>query len=103
MAWRSPECGAPYVHTPEQQYNVSRSPDIWRGSAVLAGTAIPVFMVVDLYAEANKVEDVRDNYPWLAALDILRAVAYANDYPELIAEDRARHEEAIREVFGTAR
>jgi uncharacterized protein (DUF433 family) len=101
--WRSAACNAPYISAPEQEYNVSRSPDTWRGSAVLTGTAIPVFMVVDLYEEANKVSDVQENYPWLAALDILRAVAYAADYPELVAEDRARHEQAIREVFGTDR
>ena len=87
------------LRTTEPQ-GVSRSPAIWGNSAVIAGSAIPVFMVEDLYNEAGRVEDVLAVYSWLSKAEVLRALAYAAEFPHLVAADRARHEEAARGAPG---
>jgi uncharacterized protein (DUF433 family) len=97
--WKSAPCAA-FLTPPEEQYNVSRKPSVWAGAAVIAGSAIPVFMVEDLYNEEQRVETVLEAYPWLRRDEILRALAYAEAYKETVAEDRERHERAIREAFG---
>lgn len=81
--------------TTADQSGSTRTPEIWGGAAVVSGSAIPVFMVEDLYAENHSVEDVLENYPWLTAAAVLRALAYAAEMPHLVAADRQRHLEAI--------
>jgi uncharacterized protein (DUF433 family) len=83
------------LRTSADPSDVTRTPEIWGGAAVIAGSAIPVFMVEDLYNDNYRVEDVLENYPWLSKGDVLRALAYAADAPHLVAADRARHAEAI--------
>jgi uncharacterized protein (DUF433 family) len=83
-----------------QPLGVSRTPEVWGGAAVIAGSAIPVFMVEDLYNHANRIEDVLEEYPWLSRADVLRALAYAADEPYLVAADRGRHEAAVRDASG---
>lgn len=75
---------------------VTRDPEIWGGAAVVADSAIPVFMVEDLYNENGRVEDVLESYPWLTRAAVLRALAYAAEDAHLVAADRARHAEAVR-------
>jgi len=77
------------------QSGVTRTPEIWGGAAVISGSAIPVFMVEDLYSENHRVEDVLEHYPWLTAAVVLRALAYAAEAPHLVAADRQRHLEAV--------
>lgn len=74
---------------------VTRSPEVWGGAAVISGSAIPVFMVEDLYSENHRVDDVLENYPWLTAAAVHRALAYAAEVPHLVAADRQHHLEAV--------
>lgn len=87
--------------SPEAQFNVSRTRNVWGGAAVISGSAIPVFMVEDLYNDEKSVEDVLDAYSWLSRAEILQALAYAATYREQVAEDRSRHERAVLDAFGT--
>jgi uncharacterized protein (DUF433 family) len=83
------------LQTPADPPGVTRTSSIWGGAAVIAGSAIPVFMVEDLYNDSHRVDDVLESYPWLSRGDVLRALAYAADAPHLVAADRARHVEAV--------
>lgn len=86
----------PRMKTPA---GIARSTEIWGGAAVIAGSAIPVFMVEDLYNEAGRVSDVRENYPWLSEAEVMHALRYAAEAPEAVAADRERHERAIRDAL----
>lgn len=97
--WSAPHC-APFLLSPEEQYNVSRKPSVWAGAAVIAGSAIPVFMIEDLYKEEQRLEDVLEVYPWLSRSEVLQALAYADAHAALVVEDRARHEQAFRNALG---
>jgi uncharacterized protein (DUF433 family) len=75
---------------------VERSPDIWSGAAVVVGSAIPVFLIENIFNETERVGDVLEVYPWLTKAEVLRALAYAADDAYLVRADRQRHEDAIR-------
>lgn len=52
-------------------------PEICHGKARVAGTRIPVSVVLDNLADGVSSDDILDNYPSLSEEDIRAAVAYA--------------------------
>lgn len=67
---------------------VTRDDRVWGGKAVIAGTRIPVFMVVDLYESGLSVEQICDRYPHISEADVWEALAHAGRYRGQINQDR---------------
>jgi uncharacterized protein (DUF433 family) len=84
----------------EAMYNIVRDSGIWAGLAVVAGTRLPVFMIIDLFHEVGSVHAVIDHYPSLKPADVYSALGYASAFDGRVKEDRARHEAAFRDVLG---
>jgi uncharacterized protein (DUF433 family) len=55
------------------------SPDVMRGKPVVAGTRIPVELIVRKLSEGATERDLCDAYPALGPEDVRAALAYAAD------------------------
>lgn len=73
---------------------ISHDPATWGGRAVIEGTRIPVFVIVDQY-EAGGMEGVRRSYPELKAADVFLALAYADLDESTVAEDRDTYLDSV--------
>jgi uncharacterized protein (DUF433 family) len=58
---------------------IAIDPAIAHGKACIAGTRIPVSVVLDNLAAGVSAEDIVKSYPSLHRLDIRAAIAYAAD------------------------
>jgi uncharacterized protein (DUF433 family) len=67
---------------------VMRDATVWGGRAVIEGTRIPVFVIVDQFNESGTIEGVLAAYPELKRADVHVALAYAELDHEGIARDR---------------
>jgi uncharacterized protein (DUF433 family) len=67
----------------EQRIEVN--PDILMGKPVIAGTRIPVYLILNLLASGYNPPRILEAYPGLVTEDILAALQYA--------EQRMRYEE----------
>ena len=74
---------------------IARDPAVWGGRAVIQGTRIPVFVIVDQFQEAGGVEGVLEAYPELKRADVHIALAYADLDGEAVARDRETYLEGI--------
>lgn len=74
---------------------VDRDPDVWGGRAIICGTRIPVFALVDRFRSSGGMEDVLEAYPELSEPEVLRALAYATRHQEGIEEDRRTYREEV--------
>ena len=61
------------------------NPDILLGKPVIAGTRVPVYLVLNLLASGYSFERILEAYPGLTREDITAALSYA--------EQRMRYEE----------
>lgn len=59
------------------QDRISSKPDVCHGKVCIAGTRIPVTVVLDNLAEGASVAEILNSYPTLTAEDIRAAVHYA--------------------------
>ena len=62
---------------------ITHDPEILRGKAIIRGTRIPVYLIVDFVANGATPAEIVDDYPDLAIEDVEAAVAFA-------AEEHAR-------------
>ncbi|MFH1347562.1 MAG: DUF433 domain-containing protein [Candidatus Margulisiibacteriota bacterium] len=53
------------------------NPDIMTGKAVIKGTRIPVYLILDLLAEGKNFDEIIEAYPDLIKEDIEAALHYA--------------------------
>jgi uncharacterized protein (DUF433 family) len=60
-------------------------PEILLGKPVIAGTRIPVYLILNLLASGYTMDRIIEAYPGLAREDIIAALSYA--------EQRMRYEE----------
>ena len=58
---------------------ISVDPDVCHGQARIAGTRVPVSVVLDNLADDMSVEDIVRSYPSLVVDDIRAAIGYAAD------------------------
>lgn len=63
---------------------ITSNPDICHGQACIAGTRIPVAIILDNLANGTEKEEILKEYPTLTAADIDAALAYA----ALLARER---------------
>lgn len=68
------------------------NPDILMGKPVIAGTRIPVYLILNLFASGYDEDRIIEAYPGLTREDIRAALSYA--------ERRMRYEE-IHDLAGT--
>lgn len=61
---------------------ISIDPDIMGGKACIAGTRVPVHIVLGHIASGTKIEDLLQGYPFLTDADVQAAIAYAADLVE---------------------
>jgi uncharacterized protein (DUF433 family) len=59
---------------------IAVSRDVLHGQARIAGTRIPVHVVLDLLGNGKSVQEIisEDYYPELAAADVLACITYAS-------------------------
>jgi uncharacterized protein (DUF433 family) len=65
--------------TSDWRNRISVDPDICHGRARVAGTRVPVSMVLDNLADDVSFEDIVRSYPSLDVEDIRAVIAYAAD------------------------
>jgi len=63
---------------------INIDPEVCHGKACIAGTRIPVSVILDNLADGVSRDEILNNYPSLNAADIDAALAYA----ALIAKER---------------
>lgn len=56
---------------------IVRNPQILAGKPVIAGTRIPVTLILNLLAHGQTIEEIIDDYPDLIDEDIKAAINYA--------------------------
>lgn len=56
---------------------IIRNPKILAGKPVIAGTRIPVSLILNLLAHGQTIEEIADDYPDLTAEDIKAVIEYA--------------------------
>ena len=56
---------------------VEINPAIMLGKPVIRGTRLTIEIILEKLAEGNTVDEVREDYPFLAREDVLAALAYA--------------------------
>ena len=71
--------------TQDERQRIEVNPDILMGKPVIAGTRIPVYLILNLLASGYTQERILVAYPGLALEDIRAALQYA--------EQRMRFEE----------
>lgn len=67
---------------------IVRDATVWGGRAVIEGTRIPVFVVVDQFDESGTIEGVLEAYPELKRADVHVALAYAELDHDGVSRDR---------------
>jgi uncharacterized protein (DUF433 family) len=67
---------------------IVRDAAVWGGRAVIEGTRIPVFIIVDQFEASGTIAGVLEAYPELKRADVHVALAYAELDHEGIARDR---------------
>jgi len=71
----------------EEGKGITRNENIWGGVATVAGSRVPVFMVVDLEAEGETVFDILRRYPHLTPGSVSTALSYARENGGLVATE----------------
>jgi len=61
------------------QDRISSKPDVCHGKVCIAGTRIPVTVVLDNLAEGASEAEILSEYPTLVVEDIRAAIHYASD------------------------
>jgi uncharacterized protein (DUF433 family) len=62
--------------TAEQLEMISSDPRVMHGQAVIAGTRVPVSVILDSLAAGMTTEEVTTEYPSVPAAGVLTAAAY---------------------------
>ena len=61
---------------------ITIDPDIMGGKACIAGTRVPVHILLGHLASGASVSDLLESYPFVTAADIQAAIGYAADLVE---------------------
>ncbi|MDI6731138.1 MAG: DUF433 domain-containing protein [Candidatus Margulisbacteria bacterium] len=77
------------------QRRITINPQIMHGKACIKGTRIPVYLILEMLAAGEKIDDILGSYPTLKKQDIQAAIEYA---AETVKEEAA----PLKLAFGTA-
>ena len=81
----------------EHSKRITRDDDVWDGMATVAGSRVPVFMVADLEAEGETVDDIHKRYPHLTRADLYAALSYAHAFHGVVEEERADYWRSVEQ------
>jgi uncharacterized protein (DUF433 family) len=96
-----PVTGAHLFHVTKGEHQtggiggIVRESTVWGGRAVIEGTRVPVFVIVDQFDESRTIEGVLEAYPELKRADVHVALAYAELDHEGVTRDRETYLAAI--------
>ncbi len=57
---------------------ITTDPNVLAGKAVIRGTRVPVYLILELLAAGNAREQILKEYPQLTDADITAAIEYAS-------------------------
>lgn len=63
---------------------ITKTQGVCGGQACIAGTRIPVWLLVESYRQGVREAQMLNDYPHISAADLVNAWAYAQAYPEEI-------------------
>jgi uncharacterized protein (DUF433 family) len=72
---------------------ISINPNVCHGQACIKGTRIPVYLIVQMLANGDTVDELLEDYPSITREDILACLAYAG----ALAEDENISSEVVIE------
>lgn len=75
---------------------ITRTPDVMGGDACIAGTRIPVWLIVSYRNQGASDAYILDAYPHLSAAELINVWAYATAYPNEIKTVIREQDEADR-------
>ena len=78
----------------DQWTGIEKTPDVCGGSARVANTRIPVWVIVQARNLGSSDAEVLQDYPTLSANDLVNAWAYANSHKAEIEQNIHENEEA---------
>jgi uncharacterized protein (DUF433 family) len=61
---------------------ISINPNVCHGQACIKGTRIPVYLIVQMLANGDTIEELLEDYPSITKEDILACLAYAGALAE---------------------
>jgi uncharacterized protein (DUF433 family) len=73
---------------------ITKTEGVCGGEACIAGTRIPVWLLVESHRQGIHEAQILDDYPHMSAADLVNAWAYAEAYPEEIAAAIKQNEAA---------
>ncbi len=73
---------------------IAKTPGVCGGAACVAGTRIPVWLLVEARGAGSSEAQLLVDYPGLAAADLAAAWSYAAAHPDEIAAEIRRNEVA---------
>lgn len=65
-------------------HGITKTPGVMGGDACIAGTRIPIWLLVSYRQQGAKDADILDQYPQLSAADLVTAWLYAEAFPDEI-------------------
>lgn len=74
----------------EKAKGIEVNQKIMFGKPVIAGTRIPVEVILDKLGAGIQVEEILEDYPRLNRDDIRKVVEYANNLVKKVSSDHAR-------------
>ena len=77
---------------------ISETPGVMGGYPVVAGTRIPVRLIVAMFRDTRDLDYILAMYPQLSREQVEAALAYYQTYPARVDEDFARHGRALAEL-----
>ncbi|HEX8430203.1 MAG TPA: DUF433 domain-containing protein [Longimicrobium sp.] len=80
---------------PSSHPRIERRPGVWGGKAVVAGTRIPVFMLLSQMRSGWSDERVMQEYPSLDAQDVRAVAHYGEAFPAEVAADDAAYDRIV--------
>jgi uncharacterized protein (DUF433 family) len=72
---------------------ISINPNVCHGQACIKGTRIPVYLIVQMLANGDTIEELLEDYPSITREEILACLAYAG----ALAEDENIPSEVVIE------
>ena len=70
------------LYNENMKNRIEINPNILAGKPVIAGTRIPVTLILNLLAHGQTMQDIIEDYPDLTAEDIKAAIQYAQEVVE---------------------
>lgn len=80
---------------------ITRTPSVMGGDACIAGTRIPVWLLVSYRRQGASDAYILDAYPQMSAADLVNVWAYASAYADEI-ETAIREQEAADAILETS-